>query len=399
MPVSHRSVAWKWWVCGLLLLATMLNYMDRLTLNQTADRIKAEFGLTNTQYGEIEAVFAIAFALGALGAGWMADRFNVQWLYPAALVGWSFFGFATAFSQSFFELLLFRFLLGLFESGNWPCALRTTQRILPPSERPMGNGILQSGASMGAIITPLIVLFFLQRTDNWRYPFMAVGVCGSFWVVLWLIFVRRRDLALPDWDAAATTEQSAGSQAMHASMSDIFADRRFYILALIVVSINAAWHFFRAWLPLFLKEAHGYGDETRQWFSSAYYLSADVGALGAGFAGSLAGPPRPIRPSQQARGVPRLCPADDPQCRRRSSASRPAFARRIADYRLRLPGLLPQLLLPQPGINPAPPGQVNRHPRLRQLVFDGIAAMDRRASRSTPPGRTPWALRRPASRR
>jgi ACS family hexuronate transporter-like MFS transporter len=281
MSLSHRSVVWKWWVCGLLLLATMLNYMDRLTLNQTADRIKDDFGLSNTEYGTIEAVFAIAFAVGALGAGWMADRFNVQVLYPAALVLWSLSGFATAFSRTFFELLLFRFLLGLFESGNWPCALRTTQRILPPSERPMGNGILQSGASLGAIVTPLIVLFFLRQTGNWRYPFMAVGVAGSVWVVLWLLSVRRRDLALPDWDAEPPALSSAG---LHTSLWDIVNDRRFYLLALIVVSINAAWHFFRAWLPLFLKEAHGYDEDTRQWFSSAYYLAADAGALVAGFA-------------------------------------------------------------------------------------------------------------------
>lgn len=281
MPVSHRSAAWKWYVCVLLLLATMLNYMDRLTLNQTADRIKDEFGLSNTQYGTIEAVFAVAFAVGALGAGWMADRYNVQWLYPAVLVAWSLSGFATAYAQDFLELLLFRFLLGLFESGNWPCALRTTQRILPPGQRPMGNGILQSGASLGAIVTPLIVLFFLQRTGNWRYPFMAVGVCGSFWVVFWLVSVRRRDLALPDWRTEESLSSSAG---LHASLWDILTDRRFYVLALLVVSINTAWHFFRAWLPLFLKEAHGYEDEMRQWFSSGYYLAADAGALLAGYA-------------------------------------------------------------------------------------------------------------------
>src|SRR4051794_1661407 len=64
--VPARGPAWKWWVCGLLLLATMINYMDRLTLNLTANRIKIDLLLSNEQYGQVEGVFGVAFALGAL---------------------------------------------------------------------------------------------------------------------------------------------------------------------------------------------------------------------------------------------------------------------------------------------------------------------------------------------
>jgi MFS transporter, ACS family, hexuronate transporter len=279
---STRSSAWKWWVCGLLLLATMLNYMDRLTVNQTAPRIIEEFELSKTQYGLIESVFAVAFAFGALGAGWLADRWNVRWLYPSAVLLWSLAGFATGFAQSLLELMLFRFLLGLFESGNWPSALRTTQRILPREERTLGNSILQSGASLGAIITPLIVLGFLQFTNSWRPPFLAVGAVGMFWVVLWLVSVRSEDLALPDWDAEAKGKEEQRST--HASLGMIMRDRHFWVLALMVVTLNAAWHFFRVWLPLYLREVHQYSDVEMNWFASAYYLSADVGALAAGFA-------------------------------------------------------------------------------------------------------------------
>ena len=64
-PAVSRGADWKWLICGLLLLATMLNYMDRLTLNLTAVEIKKEMGLDNEQYGQIEWVFGIGFAFGA----------------------------------------------------------------------------------------------------------------------------------------------------------------------------------------------------------------------------------------------------------------------------------------------------------------------------------------------
>ena len=83
-------------VCGLLLLATMINYMDRLALNQAAKRIKLELELDNEGYGNIESAFAVAFALGALVMGRVADWVNVRWLFPAALLGWSGAGFPWA---------------------------------------------------------------------------------------------------------------------------------------------------------------------------------------------------------------------------------------------------------------------------------------------------------------
>ena len=90
----HRP-GWKWWICGLLLLATMLNYMDRLTLNLTSKQIMGEFGLDESDYAQLESAFAFAFALGAIFFGWLADRWSVRWLYPAAVLAWSFAGLST----------------------------------------------------------------------------------------------------------------------------------------------------------------------------------------------------------------------------------------------------------------------------------------------------------------
>src|SRR6516162_10301350 len=89
-----RSAPWKWWVCGLLLLATMLNYMDRLTLNLTAPLVMHTFRLDEADYGRLESVFAFAFALGSICFGWLADRINVRWLYPLAVLAWSMAGFS-----------------------------------------------------------------------------------------------------------------------------------------------------------------------------------------------------------------------------------------------------------------------------------------------------------------
>ena len=127
MTLVSRSPSWKWWVCGLLLLASTINYMDRQTLANAATRITQEFGLNQEQYGNLEMVFGWAFAVGSLLFGFAVDRISVRWLYPAVLLLWSIVGFATGFVETYDGLLVCRTLLGLFEGGHWPCATRPTR--------------------------------------------------------------------------------------------------------------------------------------------------------------------------------------------------------------------------------------------------------------------------------
>jgi ACS family hexuronate transporter-like MFS transporter len=270
-----------------LFLATVINYMDRQTLSQTAKNIKDELHLDNEQYGYLELAFGTAFAVGALLIGWTADRWNVRWIYPAALIGWSAAGFLTGLAQTFGALLACRFALGLCEAGNWPCALRTTQRILTPAQRTMGNSILQSGAAIGAILTPLVVELLVTGPGTWSRPFLVIGAAGTFWVFIWLAAVRTQDLALPGPVEASKTlslDRPDEDADADTSLRRIYHDRRFWVCVLLVITINLNWHFFRAWLPLFLREGHAYTQREANLFTTAYYLATDLGSLAAGFA-------------------------------------------------------------------------------------------------------------------
>jgi len=109
-----RPASWKWLVCGLLLLASAINYMDRQTLAGASVRISREFGLTQAGYGQVEAVFGYAFAAGSLVFGWMADRMGIRGLYAGVLVMWSLAGLATGMVTDAGQLMWCRALLGIF---------------------------------------------------------------------------------------------------------------------------------------------------------------------------------------------------------------------------------------------------------------------------------------------
>ena len=129
-----KSILWVWWVSGLLLLATMLNYMDRQTLSNLQVRIKTELSLSNELYGNMEWGFGWSFAAGSLFFGYLSDRVSVRLLYPAVLLAWSSIGVLTGFCDGYESMLWCRIVLGFFEAGHWPCALRTTKTSSrPPS--------------------------------------------------------------------------------------------------------------------------------------------------------------------------------------------------------------------------------------------------------------------------
>jgi len=277
-----HSSTWHWWVMGLLLLATMINYMDRQTLSNLAVRITQQFDLTNEQYGDIELVFGVAFACGSLFFGIIADRVSVRILYPLVLVLWSAVGFATGMTQGYTSLVVCRGLLGFFEAGHWPCALIVTQSVLSRSDRVMGNSILQSGASLGALLTPIIIRLIVSSSTNaeaWRLPFYVIGVVGLLWAILWLVVIKPGDLE----SSKATTASESSGPPLVGWLFTWLRDRRFWALAMMVISINTSWQLIRAWLPKFLQEGRGYSEVEALYFNSAYFIATDVGCIAAGF--------------------------------------------------------------------------------------------------------------------
>ncbi len=334
---------WAWGVCWLMFAATMLTYMDRQTVAFLGEPIEAEFGIkAKGDFGWIVSAFMLTYALFQVPAGYLVDRWNLRWTYAAAVAWWSLAAAATAIVPSLGALIACRALLGMGESFNWPTALRVTARILPPSDRSLGNGIFNSGAAIGAVITPVVVTI-LTAKYGWRSSFAVLGLAGLVWVAAWLFLVRgemRRLLARPGRQptpadpleqgpmrprlagsvaagfgavlpasvvlalvgyhyygrtalwlgvaaaivgplllAAIVPRERLEGAAWSASLGDIVRNRRFWIMAIVSISINICWHFLVTWIPNYLKDERKMAFEAGNYASTIPFLAADAGNL------------------------------------------------------------------------------------------------------------------------
>jgi ACS family hexuronate transporter-like MFS transporter len=150
--------------------------------------------------------------------------------------------------------------------------LLTARNILTDTERPLGNSILQSGASFGAVLTPLVIEVIRAAGAQWQAPFVVIGVIGLIWVPVWMILVRGGSLKYVP-PKTRTTDLASAQPIVLAQLA---------ILTVIVVTISLAWQFQRAWLPKYLKEYHHYSESTANYFTSGYYVVAGFGSLAFG---------------------------------------------------------------------------------------------------------------------
>ena len=302
---SQEIPPWKWGVVWLMFLATMINYMDRQTMGATAAHIKSDFALLNKGYGDIESAFMYSFATAQLLAGILADRLNMRWLYAGALLLWSAAGFFTGLAETFLVLALCRIVLGLGEAFNWPCAVTIVGRILPRDARSLANGIFHSGASVGAAVTPLLVVLLLQPRDerdadivswirgftpellhawiggfSWRFIFQLVGSIGLLWAILWFMVVRGPRAEEVN---RRSTSSNLAAEAV-APFWSVFRRRKFWIALAVSTTVNVTWHFYRVWLPLILQEDLHYSSHEMLFVFAGFFIAADLGSMAAGYA-------------------------------------------------------------------------------------------------------------------
>jgi ACS family hexuronate transporter-like MFS transporter len=176
-----------------MMLMSVLSYVDRGALAQLAPTILPEVGLSVAGYSLIVSAFSVAYSLANPVWGRVIARVGVRLGAAVAVVLWTLASASHALAAGFMGFATARVVLGLGEGATFPAGARTAAQTLDAQERGRGVAVAYGGASIGSIITPLVVNGIAIRW-GWRRAFLTTGALGVAWLGLWLLVSRRREL-------------------------------------------------------------------------------------------------------------------------------------------------------------------------------------------------------------
>ncbi len=282
LPLQRTRVyGLRWWIISLVFLATLINYIDRLTISILAPVICSDLHLSNLDYATINTWFLLSYSLGQTFFGKIHDRFGTRRGYGIAMAIWSVAEAGHAMARSLFSLSAFRLALGVGESGQWPAATKTAAEWFPLQERALGMGIINTGAALGPVVAaPLVV--WLQLRYGWQVTFVATGSLGLIWLGLWFLFYslpERHRLISEDERAYILAGQEELERITAPRWGELLRYREVWGIVLARFLGDPVWWLYLIWLPLYLHTARGFTLRDIGFFAWIPYLGAAAGSL------------------------------------------------------------------------------------------------------------------------
>jgi ACS family hexuronate transporter-like MFS transporter len=287
----------RWWIIILIFIATVINYIDRTAFALLWPEMGKDLGMDNSDYAIMLNVFMATYAAGKFLSGKLYDKIGTRLGFVVSIVVWSLASAFHAFARGLISLSVVRALLGLGEAGNWPGAVKSNGEWFPVKERAIAQGIFNSGASIGNVIAPFVIVF-LYANFGWKTTYIILGAVGLLWVIPWLFLNKstpekhpwvtqeERDLILAD--RIDKDEQTSDVKAKSLSVGKILSYKQSWGVLMCRFFIEPIWWFFAGWMPIYLNKTFELSIEQiagTMWIS---YLMAAAGSIvGGWFSGFL----------------------------------------------------------------------------------------------------------------
>lgn len=291
----------RWWIAGLIVAASVLNYLDRTALSVASAAIRDELRLSNEQYARITNGFLIAYTFSYLFGGILVDRIGTRRALVGTISLWSLANMAHALAQRLGHLIGFRALLALGEAAFYPAAMRSLSEWFHPRDRAKPTGMLLAGASLGALLAPIVVAGMMRVEGiGWRGAFLVTGALGFLLVPPLLLLARpphRNPLVGPEereYLGALAAETGAHTESPPPFRA-LLRRPAAWVLLLARLLTDAAWYLLLFWLLLYLQKQRGWTVEMVALFGWIPFAAADLGALAGGwFSSALVGRGMPV---------------------------------------------------------------------------------------------------------
>lgn len=289
---KQKIVGYRWVVCALLFFATTINYIDRQVIGLLKPNLEVEFHWTEVEYGYLVMAFAAMYSLGYLVFGGIIDRIGSKIGYTLSVFIWSIAALLHGVVRSIPGFAIVRGLLGFAESGNFPAGIKVIAEWFPKKERGLATGIFNSGTSIGAVVTPLLVPLILGLY-GWKMAFYITGSLGLVWLILWWIFyeipTRQKRLTKTELDFIHNDNDgiTEAESSVKLKWGKLFGLRQTWVFLVGKVLTDPVWWFFLFWLPSYFADTFDLDLTKPSIHLAIVYATTTLGSVGGGYLSSF----------------------------------------------------------------------------------------------------------------
>lgn len=284
-----RRIPMRWFIAVLLLLLSVLNYIDRQALSILATTIQKELHLTDNDYARVGQAFLLCYTISYFFAGRVVDRFGPRLSETIFVTWWSIANMLTGLASSFGSLVGFRSLLGIGEPGHYAVSAKVVGAWFPPKEKGVAAGMYMMGGTLGAAIAaPLVAWLTLQF--GWRWAFVATGAIGLVAAAMWF-FIYRSPADHPwvgEEEKALLKShglmEPAQSRAKPPAFTTLIRWKPLWLVMGVRMLTDPVWYFYLVWFAKYLQEKRGMSLAEVGGTLWIVFVAADIGCLAAGFA-------------------------------------------------------------------------------------------------------------------
>jgi len=280
----------RWWLVGLIVLAGILNLVDRQIISVLKPMIQEDLHWTDADYGKLASLFQFSAAVAYLGVGWIVDRLGVKWATPAGVAAWSLAAMAHGWAFTVGQFAAVRIALGATESMGTPSFVKTIAGIFSARLRSVVFGISNGASALGSIITPLVLPVVASGSLalgwvglGWRGCFVAAGVLGFVWVIGWI--GATRGLTFPSHREPVLNGGKSGGGVARALSGAIglLSDRRTLGIAGAKVLSDQVYWLLLFWAPDFFHRVFQVAQKDLGPPLAIAYFGSAVGSLTSGW--------------------------------------------------------------------------------------------------------------------
>jgi ACS family hexuronate transporter-like MFS transporter len=237
--------------------------------------------------------FSLAYAISMLVAGRVIDVMGLRWGFVLAVGLWGLAAMGHSLASTVTGFFIARILLGLFEGGNFPAAIKTTAEWFPKRERALATGLFNSGSNVGGILVPfglpLLMPVFARMSLfghplGWRGAFLCTGIFDITWIAAWLLIYRRpqeHPRVAPAELALIMSEPP--EKTVKIPWRRLLPHRQTWAFAVAKVMTDCFWWFYLFGSPYFFADRFHLSLQSRSAPVAVIYVVASIGSVAGGW--------------------------------------------------------------------------------------------------------------------